>query len=95
MKNPYYSLSDLYNDDVLRAFYEMLLDETLEELHIPHSDVFYVRAAYEYRTGNPCPFTLEELERAMIAEGWDKGHESVPREMLHGWEKKQERPEAR
>lgn len=83
-KNPYHELTDLYNDDVLRAFYEMFLAETLEDLYIPHSDVFYLRAAIEHRTGKPCPYSLEELERAMIAEGWQNGHPDIMEEVLNG-----------
>ena len=41
---------------------------TLDKLHIPHSDVFYVRNAIEARTGQK--YTLKRVEDAMIAEGW-------------------------
>ena len=33
----------LYTDNVLEEFYNHVLDGNLEDLHIPHSDVFYVR----------------------------------------------------
>jgi hypothetical protein len=40
-------------------------------LHIPHSDVYYVRAACEARYGRK--FTLKHVEEAMKAEGWTDG----------------------
>jgi len=58
----------LYTDNVLGEFYRHVLDNNLENLHIPHSDVFYVRNALEMRYNRK--FTLQEVERAMIAEGW-------------------------
>ena len=41
---------------------------TIEQLHIPHSDVFYVREAVQNHYGRP--FTLEHVEWAMRMEGW-------------------------
>lgn len=58
----------LYTDNVLDEFYRHVLDNNLENLHIPHSDVFYVRNALEMRYNRK--FTLQEVESAMIAEGW-------------------------
>ena len=46
----------LYTDDVLGAFYDAIKNNTLDKLHIPHSDVFYVRKAVEAHYGRP--FTL-------------------------------------
>ena len=60
----------LYTDNVLEAFYEAILTNSLDKLHLPHSDVFYVRKAVEAYYGKP--FTLEHVEWAMRAEGWDK-----------------------
>ena len=37
----------LYTDNVLDAFYNAIRTNTLDRLHIPHSDVFYVRSAVE------------------------------------------------
>ena len=56
----------LYTDNVLEAFYAAIRNNTLDRLHIPHSDVFYVRNAVEAHYGRK--FTLKEV--AMIAEGW-------------------------
>ena len=33
----------LYTDDVIESFYDAIRNNTLHKLHIPHSDVFYVR----------------------------------------------------
>jgi hypothetical protein len=37
----------LYTDNVLEQFYSHLVDGNMKNLHIPHSDVFYVRTAVE------------------------------------------------
>ena len=58
----------LYTDDVLSAFYEAIRTNTLDRLHIPHSDVFYVRQAAEAHYGKK--FSLKHVEDAMRAEGW-------------------------
>jgi hypothetical protein len=58
----------LYTDNVLEEFYKHVLSGRLENLHIPHSDVFYVREAVQAHYGRP--FTLKHVEEAMIAEGW-------------------------
>jgi hypothetical protein len=38
------------------------------EIYVPHSDVYYVRAAVESRTGYYFP--LDVVEQAMILGGW-------------------------
>ena len=58
----------LYTDDVLSAFYEAIRTNKLDRLHIPHSDVFYVRQAVEAHYGKR--FSLKHVEDAMRAEGW-------------------------
>lgn len=58
----------LYTDNVLEEFYSRVFDGTLEELHIPHSDVYYVREAVQNHYDRK--FTLKEVEDAMRAEGW-------------------------
>lgn len=63
----------LYTDNVIEAFYDAVVNNNLDKLHIPHSDVFYVRAAVEAHYGKS--FTLEEVENAMIAEGWSETKE--------------------
>ena len=54
-------------DNILDAFYNALHNNTLHKIHIPHSSVFYVRAAIEARTGER--FTLKHVENAMKKEG--------------------------
>ena len=58
----------LYTDDVLSAFYEAIRTNKLDRLHIPYSDVFYVRQAVESHYGKR--FSLKHVEDAMRAEGW-------------------------
>tara|TARA_R100001510_G_C7469922_1_gene86650 strand:- start:213 stop:452 length:240 start_codon:yes stop_codon:yes gene_type:complete len=60
----------LYTDNVIESFYDAVVNNNLEKLHIPHSDVFYVRAAVEAHYGRS--FSLKEVEDAMIAEGWSE-----------------------
>lgn len=58
----------LYTDNVLTEFYRAIHNDTLDELHIPHSSVFYVQKAILNIYGKK--FSLKEVEDAMIAEGW-------------------------
>ena len=60
----------LYTESVIENFYEAIRTNTVSKLHIPHSDVFYVRNAIEARTGER--YTLKHVEDAMKAEGWLK-----------------------
>ena len=66
----------LYTDNVIEAFYDAIRTNTLHRLHIPHSDVFYVRTAGEAHYGRS--FTLKEVEDAMRAEGWKEQSYSDP-----------------
>ena len=54
-------------DNIIGAFYDAIRNNTVHRLHIPHSSVFYVRAALEAKTG--IRYSLERVESAMIAEG--------------------------
>ena len=54
-------------ENILEAFYEAIRNNKLKDLHIPHSSVFYVRAAIEAGTG--VRYTLKHVETAMKAEG--------------------------
>lgn len=64
----------LYTDNVLEEFYKNLVNGTVKDLHIPHSDVFYVREAVQNHYGRK--FTLEHVEWAMRMEGWTDGNTS-------------------
>ncbi len=56
----------LYTDNVIEHFYEAVRTNSVDKLHIPHSDVFYVRKAIEARTGES--YSLQRIEAAMIVE---------------------------
>mgnify|MGYP003680562006 FL=1 len=58
------------SDDVLGNFYRALASKNtnaLKNIHIPRSDVFYVRQAIHNSTG--VLYTLDHVERAMYLEG--------------------------
>lgn len=58
------------SDNILEEFYSALVDgnaNRISRIHIPRSDVFYVRAAIEADTG--VRYTLDHVERAMYLEG--------------------------
>ena len=58
------------SDNVIEEFYKALADydsNKLTRIHLPKSDVFYVRAAIEADTG--VRYTLDHVERAMYLEG--------------------------
>ena len=57
-------------EDVIEEFYRAIATgnaNQLRRIHIPKSDVFYVRAAIEADTG--VRYTLDHVERAMYLEG--------------------------
>ncbi len=59
------------SEDVLEEFYKAIADEDsarLRRVHIPRSDVFYVREAIFRDTG--VKYTLDRVERAMYLEGF-------------------------
>lgn len=58
------------SEDVIEEFYDAIADgdgKKLRRVHIPKSDVFYVREAIYNRTGEL--YTLDHVERAMYLEG--------------------------
>tara|TARA_Y100001937_G_scaffold92802_1_gene125667 strand:- start:121 stop:381 length:261 start_codon:yes stop_codon:yes gene_type:complete len=64
------------SDSVIEEFYDALADgdsKRLRRVHIPKSDVFYVRKAIFHRTGQL--YTLDHIERAMYLEGFLDRHE--------------------
>lgn len=55
------------------SYYKVVMDaiaKDKESFKMFHSDVYYVRAALEARTG--WMFSLPSVEKAMKAEGWSK-----------------------
>ena len=64
------------SDNVIEEFYKALADnnsKTIQKIHIPKSDVFYVRKAIEINTG--VRYSLDHVERAMYLEGYLKSYE--------------------
>ena len=64
------------SDNVIEEFYEAIAagdSRRIRRIHIPKSDVFYVRAAIEADTG--IKYTLDHVERAMYLEGMLKRNE--------------------
>ena len=58
------------SDSVLEEFYQALADNNeskIRRVHIPRSDVFYIRRAYYEKTGHWV--SLDRMERAMYLEG--------------------------
>ena len=58
------------SDNVIDDFYEALASKSekkLKKVHIPKSDVFYVRKAIYLKTG--VLYSLDHVERAMYLEG--------------------------
>lgn len=57
-------------ENVIEEFYSAIAtgdSRKLQRIHIPKSDVFYIRAAIEADTG--VRYTLDHVERAMYLEG--------------------------
>ena len=64
------------SEDVIEEFYDAIAEgdsKRLRRVHIPKSDVFYVREALQARLGKR--FTLDHVERAMYLEGYLDRHE--------------------
>jgi len=64
------------SEDVLTGFYNALAandPRAMRKVHIPKSDVFYVREAIYNRTGEW--YSLDHVERAMYMEGHLDRHE--------------------
>ena len=69
MKNKHVKL--YASENVIEEFYIALADNNskrVQRIHIPKSDVFYVREAVQNHYGRT--FTLEHVEWAMRKEGW-------------------------
>ena len=66
---------------VLEDFYMAVRNNRLDSIHVPHSDVFFVKAAMENRLG--IEFTLKDIEAAMRAEGWNESRVLKPKRYLY------------
>jgi len=74
MKKPYVQLCA--SETVIEDFYRALSSgnaRAVQKVHIPKSDVFYVREAIYNATG--VKYTLDHVERAMYLEGHLTRHE--------------------
>lgn len=82
-KIKYYS-----SDNVLGEFYKALAtgdpSGTLKRVHIPRSDVFYVREAYYQHSGNW--ETLDRIERCMYLEGMLSENDVLDPDRKRDWE---------
>ena len=75
------------HDNVLEEFYKALADEDegrLRRVHIPRSDVFYVREAIFQGTG--VKYTLGHVERAMYLEGHLEASDVFQPRQKRDWE---------
>ena len=68
----------LRDEFVLEDFYSAVQAGRLDSTHVPHSDVFFVKAAMEDKLN--IKFTLEDIERAMRAEGWSESRILKPKQ---------------
>lgn len=59
---------DAFPYSVVTTVYKALHHGVMDNIHIPHSDVYFVRAALEKHSGVVIP--LDVVERAMKLEGW-------------------------
>ena len=66
----------LRDDYVLEDFYTAVRNNRLDSIHVPHSDVFFVKAALENRIGKK--FKLKDVEAAMRLEGWNESRVLKP-----------------
>ena len=79
---------DLFeSDDVLGAFFTALAGDNiraLRSIHIPRSDVFYVREKYFQDTGHWV--SLDRMERSMYLEGHLLAHDVKDPKRKRDWE---------
>tara|TARA_R100000406_G_C3098708_1_gene121384 strand:+ start:634 stop:1002 length:369 start_codon:yes stop_codon:yes gene_type:complete len=75
------------SDSVLEEFYNALANQDekkLRRVHIPRSDVFYVRRAYFEHTGNW--ESLDRIERSMYLEGMLSRFDVLDPDRRRKWE---------
>jgi len=75
------------SDSVLEEFYKSLAskdEKKVRRVHIPRSDVFYVRRAYFEQTGNW--ESLDRIERSMYLEGMLSSHDVLDPKRKRSWE---------
>lgn len=74
------------SDQVIEEFYKQLLkdESTAMRVHIPRSDVFYIRRAYFEATGNW--ESLDRIERSMYLENMLHARDVFEPERKRDWE---------
>jgi hypothetical protein len=75
------------SEDVLVQFYSALASnnsDALKKVHIPKSDVFYVREKIFQDTGEK--YTLDRVERAMYLEGMIDSRDVLDPKRKRDWE---------
>ena len=75
------------DDDVLGAFFKALAGDdikALQSMHIPRSEVFYVRQKYYQDTGEWV--SLDRMERSMYLEGLLEGRDVRDPSRKRNWE---------
>jgi hypothetical protein len=75
------------SDEVLEEFYKNLASgdsKALQRVHIPKSDVFYVREAYYQATGNW--ESLDRIERSMYLEKMLEAKDVLDPQRKRDWE---------
>lgn len=75
------------SENVVEEFYRALASDdsrAMQRVHIPKSDVFYVRTAIEANTG--VHYTLDRIERAMFLEGMLKRRDVLDPDRKREWE---------
>ena len=75
------------SESVLEDFYNALASNNsyaMKKVHIPKSDVFYVREAIHQNTG--VRYTLDRVERAMYLEGHLNKQDVLDPERIRDWE---------
>lgn len=74
-------------ENVLEEFYLAIASDNpseVERIHIPRSDVFYCRTAYEAATGHK--ITLDRMERALYLEGMLDRRDVLDPDRKRDWE---------
>ena len=74
------------SENVIEEYYKALVSNnprSVLQVHIPKSDVFYVRTAIEGATGKK--YTLDHVERSMYLEGHLKAYEVLDPDRPRGY----------
>ena len=75
------------SDKVIEEFYKALADKNeakLRRVHIPRSDVFYIREKIYQDTG--IRYSLDRVERAMYLEGHLNSYDVLDPDKKRDWE---------